>query len=334
MKYKIIISLLFILVTGCKTQPIIKYDIKSECKGLVGWRTMYDFNYINKNTHNKIFPKFDISKPNRIFYFKQSTKTLQNMELCSYDMLTNSIVNIMPLYFTKCPSINSENQLLGNHFTELLLIDINTQSRISLDTTNVSRIQATWLNDDDIAYVEKKKIYNPDGTTVQGGSYTLKITKKNGAIIDTFQNISPHWTGLSGNVKGEIVYSQRINQGIDQAIIYLNIHNRKKDTLYITKDDKIAPLQLVWNPQNLSDIYWTCLKGIYKTNVFTKLTTQIKEGCETKKYEYIDISPNGKKIIAQRQDKTQMPDTLTVMREYNLFLMNIDGTNEQKIELP
>ena len=320
-------TFILFLISGCKTQipAVIEPIINEKCKDLLYKKGMYDYFYIDKIYYNK-YPVFDLYDTHKLYYFKEASQTFQTAYLWNCNTLMTQNDSIMPLFLIRPAYINSNNILLGNYFTDIVFANTNDYSIYSFDS--IHGIQVTWLEDNYIAFIERQKMPN-----VPQGKSILKIIKEDGTLVDTFENIRPYWTGLIGNTNGEIVYSKLVNQENKQAIMYLNTHTRKNDTLFKTSDFKQHMRHIAWNIANLNEIYWTCINGIYKTNIQTKETTQIKEGCTTKHYEYLAVSPNGKQIAAQRWDMEQMPDTVTIKRECNIYLMDIDGENEYKLNL-
>jgi hypothetical protein len=78
----------------------------------------------------------------------------------------------------------------------------------------------------------------------------------------------------------------------------------------------ISAYAIGWVP-NYQDIIWASWEGLYRTNIITKETTLLKTTCTNRFYTALSISPDGKKIIAQRIDVAS-----------GLCLMDIDGKNE------
>ena len=86
-----------------------------------------------------------------------------------------------------------------------------------------------------------------------------------------------------------------------------------------------------WHPDNLH-VFWTCRKGLFKTNVATKQTWQLKTGCDSRSYQAIDISPDGKTIAVTRHDVKLIEENM-LEAEISIYLMDINGNNERKLAL-
>ncbi|MGL4364661.1 MAG: hypothetical protein ACRCSB_05610 [Bacteroidales bacterium] len=315
-KIILLISLIFSTTISITQTQLIE---NQELNKLPLGRAIYNYVYIDK-PFNYTFPMFDTQDLLKIYYFKQNTKHINQTTLFSYSLESKISDSIMLLNSMHNPTISGNNILLFCDDKGLNIIDLNNNYSIYLDTIKGIQIQFSWLSNKYITFIERQKIYTSDGKSVPGGISTLKIIDKNGNVVDTFQNIRPHWSGLSGNVGGKIVYGQRIYGGYGEAMVCLDTYKRSKDTLFITKEETFYPSNIVWNPINLNEVFWTCSKGIYKINIQTKEIELIKQGFFSRSYEYFDISPNGRKIIVQRWDKVQMPDIATIKRECNIYL--------------
>ena len=90
---------------------------------------------------------------------------------------------------------------------------------------------------------------------------------------------------------------------------------------------------IIWHP-NDDDIFYTrFFYGISKINRNTMVDARFIVGCETRQYKDISISPDGKKIIVERVDASDYKGTDTITEDAGIYIMDIDGKNERKIEL-
>lgn len=90
-------------------------------------------------------------------------------------------------------------------------------------------------------------------------------------------------------------------------------------------------VQLTWI--NDHEVIWTSYHNLYKANIQTQQITLFKEGCSGKPYQAFAISPDKQKIIfATSRLRFEEPNRLISWQE--MYIMNIDGTNEQLIPLP
>ena len=86
-----------------------------------------------------------------------------------------------------------------------------------------------------------------------------------------------------------------------------------------------------WHPDN-QHVFWTCRNGLYKTNVATKQTWQLKSGCDSRSYHALSVSPDGKKLAVTRHD-TKRLDESNLETEVSIYLMDENGNDERKLEL-
>ena len=93
-----------------------------------------------------------------------------------------------------------------------------------------------------------------------------------------------------------------------------------------------------WHPNN-TDIYFiavpigendTTRLGINKINKHTQQETLIKNVCATRAYYYVSISPDGKKLLVERENVT-LVENYTRLVGSDIYIMDIDGRNERKV---
>ncbi|CAN5405149.1 hypothetical protein BH11BAC7_BH11BAC7_11370 [soil metagenome] len=93
----------------------------------------------------------------------------------------------------------------------------------------------------------------------------------------------------------------------------------------------------VWEVYWKSDsrtIYWNTSKGFYKTDIAAMNTTKIRASCDSRRWTTFQFSGDGQKMIWERIDsKLTGSDHNTIYQENNIFLLNPDGTGEQKIDI-
>lgn len=93
-----------------------------------------------------------------------------------------------------------------------------------------------------------------------------------------------------------------------------------------------------WHPNN-TDIYFiaapigendTTRLGINKINKHTQQETLIKNVCATRAYNSLTISPDGTKLLVERENVTLLPD-YSLLFGADIYIMDIDGRNEKKV---
>ncbi len=86
--------------------------------------------------------------------------------------------------------------------------------------------------------------------------------------------------------------------------------------------------------QNSETIFWVTRKGFYRTNVATMITTQVRPSCDSRFWWTFQFSGDGQKMIWERADsKLTGSDRNTIYQENHIYLLNADGTGEEKVEL-
>jgi Tol biopolymer transport system component len=93
-----------------------------------------------------------------------------------------------------------------------------------------------------------------------------------------------------------------------------------------------------WHPNN-TYIYFiaapiggndTTRLGINKINKHTQQETLVKNVCATRAYNYLSISPDGTKMIVERENTTLVSGN-TLLVGSDIYIMDIDGRNEKKV---
>jgi len=154
---------------------------------------------------------------------------------------------------------------------------------------------------------------------------------KNGVVTDTLENIYS-WVSFSSNFmvyidivagKQQILVRDLSNNTDKVVVINMKSGNNAKDNIgeffldsYIDKN-----------------LYWADGYGLYKTNINSLTTSTIITSCDRKAYLFFCITSDNSKIMATRID-TWIQDAAYLYSERNIFEMNPDGSNLQKINIP
>jgi hypothetical protein len=93
-----------------------------------------------------------------------------------------------------------------------------------------------------------------------------------------------------------------------------------------------------WHPNN-TDIYFIAAMiggndstriGINKINKHTQQETMVKNVCSVRAYNYLSISPDGTKLLVERENTTLLQG-YTQLVGADIYIMDIDGRNEKKV---
>ena len=86
-----------------------------------------------------------------------------------------------------------------------------------------------------------------------------------------------------------------------------------------------------WLPDSQSFV-WCTGQGIYRTNASTGSTTQLRTGCRCRTYLHPSVSADGRQFIVERLDQRGVEDGTKIHTETALWLLDIDGRNERKVQ--
>ena len=86
-----------------------------------------------------------------------------------------------------------------------------------------------------------------------------------------------------------------------------------------------------WLPDSQTMV-WASGLGVFKVDIRTGKTVQLRSGCNSRIYLSPSVSPDGQTIIVERNDKQLVNNGTTIRSTNTLWTMNIDGTNERKVE--
>jgi Tol biopolymer transport system component len=117
------------------------------------------------------------------------------------------------------------------------------------------------------------------------------------------------------------------------SIMYFNFDSKNYQSAYVfPSTGRNAITGIAWHPNN-EDIYFSTFReGLFRVNINSKKVVKIRNGCDTRSYRYLNISPDGKKIIVERVDATDYtrnPGSWT--EEAKIYIMDLDGKNERNV---
>lgn len=197
-------------------------------------------------------------------------------------------------------------------------------------TSVYSNTYPEWFGTDKIffsvtggtAKIAGNKIIGLDGTRLD----SIKVTELNTGITYNSINDLNELAGMGG-------------VGGVSNVACINLNTKK--LIYLTTDvssNERYPAGVCWHPNN-KDIYYATwviagnnsdFVGICRLNKNSKENVLIKNSCNSRSYSSLSISPDGKKIIAERQDYQLMPDN-NLLKKSDICIMDIDGRNEEKV---
>ena len=206
-KLLLLIFSIFLVESG-KTQTILPKPIPKD--STLKNRASYWLTE-EKNPFHFIIPRFDAQNPSKMYYIRESNNYNDGI-LYSYDLTSSKTDSIIPLPIQRPASINRKNSLIAQSVRGFIRINLSKNNTYSIDTLKYGRV--TWVGDSLFAYIDVN--FQKNG---QKGRPILKIGNENGALLDTFYNFLPHYTGINGNANGLIAYSHRIST-MDKQELY------------------------------------------------------------------------------------------------------------------
>jgi hypothetical protein len=251
-------------------------------------------------------PRFNPNNSNEIIYVRSSTSTF-GTSLVKRNLTTGQETFIVNDVRSQ-PDWSVKDWIVFNHAdNQVWKIKSNGDSLQQLTTQG--GLETIWDKSGN-----KIEYWFQRGQTAY--NYYNFITDNNGNIIDTlFYPFLAHYGSWSYDNTKIASYCYMYDVG------YIDLGTKQMTKVTNTPPDnsgqgKNIITDIDWMP-NSQDIIWANEAGLYKTNIYTKQTTTLKIACDGRFYVYLSVSPDGKKIIAQRLD---VPS--------GLCLMDIDGKNE------
>lgn len=168
--------------------------------------------------------------------------------------------------------------------------------------------------------------WSPDGTKIKcqiNDGSSSEIIDENGVLIKRLDNL-PH-KGGDWSASNRLIVS-----GHSSQIVLIDDSTYSSRTIEVVRNK--AYFSTAWlDADNL-----LCVLGesIYKINIHTEQKILIKEGCQSKAYMSISVSPDKQKMIVQTQEYEVNKKNKTIENHKGIYVLNIDGSNEIEVPLP
>jgi hypothetical protein len=303
MKNKLIFFTLLLLFS-CHADKIVI----DECIPIPKDNSLDRLNYADVQ---EVSPCFNPNDPNEFVY-------------CSYTQITTlktyNLQTKVSLEFAKdglVPQWGKNGLIVFEGFPNLYTIRADGTDKKLLKTPLNTRVRHfSWKNDSVIA-----------ADCMVGFPSLYAEFKVDGTIVDTFRNLV--WREGKWNNQGEFAYFS-----LPDWSIYLK-NGKKDELLYLSNPAHGGITTIVSGMDWSSDgetLYFTLQAGgIFKVNKRTKVVTRLKEGCYSRQYSNISVSSDNKKILVQRQDASDFDNKSKISLDNGIYIMDIDGSNERKI---
>lgn len=166
--------------------------------------------------------------------------------------------------------------------------------------------------------------------TMSSNMFTF-IADENGKKVDSLHYPSlihiGAWSPDNSKIASPLSSS---DQSIKGGVGYVDLTTKQVHIISNDSNSRDGTAGMSWFPDG-QNLIWCSTYGMFKTNMTTGQTVQLRPRCGRKQYQYPSVSADGTKIIAERSDTRAVADTF--YREINLFIMDADGSNERKVEI-
>ncbi len=319
-KKKILFYIFLIVAVASCVKKTIPVPVDSDCANFsyAGGGISAGTNLVNwpgiDTTYNT--PCFNPNNSNEIIYV-QGVVSSGSTYIVKRNLTTKSETNIVAGVWRK-PDWSSKDWIVFNHAdNQVWKIKSNGDSLTLLTSDMLGGHNPVW---------------SPDGNKI---SFIKEISSKRynmvvdpiGNPLDTIPYFAFYLTKWSQN--GLYLAALSLDH-TNVTYANVNTHQIFQPTNNTNSTNTVFLDGITWTPDS-QFLIWCSAQGIFKTNIATKETVKIKNACDSKYYTAISVSPDGKKIIANRIDQ-KFVSAETIYIKSGLSLMNIDGSNEVNIE--
>jgi hypothetical protein len=281
---------------------------------------------IIESSFQRLAPFFNPINGNEFVYLKQDS--LYNTSLVKYNLITKNETIILTGQRIVCQPKWGKNGWVVFAALNLQIYKVKQSGDSLTQLTNL------YMNSYPDITSDGKIMSNITG----GESYRpcLVFLDFNGKRLDSvkFSTINNNFLNPAViNYNNEIAASNQSN------IVLFNRNNNLLELLTNDTGTNQRYLSSVCWHSNGNDIYYSSwvmgdnnsdFAGICRLNKNSKENVCIKNSCNSRSYSSLSISPDGKKIIAERQDYQLMPDN-NLLKKSDICIMDIDGRNEEKV---
>jgi hypothetical protein len=296
------------------TWPYRNWDCDSGC--IIGC----EFHETYKHLQD-YYPCFNPSNPNQIAYNRYDLNT-GRADNFTFDFCTGKLVNFLPEYGTE-PHWGINNWILfldgsGN----LNIVRPNGDSLTKLNNAHGTSLGSDWSPSGyfNIRSGSGSKQVDMFGHTIR--TFTMPYALDGGWIDDS---TAFYYTR---DMTNSYLYKFSLNGSISNLIC--SIPRRDADTL--DDIDEMTPINLVYDPNN-SCIYWSASRHFYRANINTGVIDKVWNGYDSIHFKHFAYSAKALKFILMTEEvdkKTHCGGT----KDYSLYLMNEDGTDLRRINIP
>ncbi|MCB0653276.1 MAG: hypothetical protein KDC85_18525 [Saprospiraceae bacterium] len=265
-------------------------------------------------------PYFNPNNSEEIIFFYANEESGTTEKLVKYNLISKEYytihegnIGIRPRWSKKGWIIFQLWNELGNDGYNIWKIKENGDSLTQLTTSGLCFFPE-WNKEGD------KFIYELGYTSPT----KFIIADQNGDVIDTTL------VGVGGN--GSWQHDSLVANGNFQGLFIGNPYSNFYDYDLIYSLEHISQSAGGAEWINEHEIIWSHVTGVYFTNISDSITHRILKTCNAKFYQLPTYSPQLNKVIFQRVERI-ITDGEKGDLYSELYMMNLDGTDEEKIEI-
>lgn len=194
--------------------------------------------------------------------------------------------------------------------------------------TNLTKLTTVYLNNYP-SFIDSTRIFINAGAS-QPSETGNKIIDINGNRLDSIfaedygGTIWMNAASSTGMIAGDL----HVASGY--YLITFNPSNKSHEIIQQRTDISNGKMTgITWHPNSADILFSMYNTGLFSVNKTTKKIIKIKDGCQTKTYRHISISPNGKRIVVERVNSFVMDKIGNIFEQASIYIMDINGRNEQ-----
>jgi hypothetical protein len=287
--------------------------------------------HFEQGVSNYFSPIYNPNNPNEFMYIRKKFGIgLANftMTLEKYNFFTETNTVILDSMATNTNKFNTFNWGSGGHVTFEAIFESQI-FKVNDNGLNLTQLTFNGINNAPNFTFENNKIFFSSYTDVKRG---ILMDIDNGSVLDSVfvppSGLTYH--GIAAVNADKIVFTTPDNniRIMDENFVIV-------DTF--VPDFGFTPTTVYGYPRvsplDSNHVYLFMMEGIFKINLNTHQVTKITEGCIKEYIKNFSISPDGLHILYEVQI-IDWSDPCDIVYSSEIHMMNIDGSNNVKIELP
>lgn len=168
--------------------------------------------------------------------------------------------------------------------------------------------------------------------------------QRNNTIIDVDGNVlesicqtdpdnfnCKQWTISSWGSTNKILY--KIQGNLKTGVAFFDYNTYQRRDIFVEEfKGKNEIIDIQWHPTQTS-FYYSTPSAIMQYHIYSGVRTKIRESCSSGTYSNISISPDGSKILSDRNE-FELKDKCNAIGERYIVLIQADGCQEERIFIP